>query len=392
MRHLTITTQADLIRFCDEISSATAIAFDTEFVSEDTYRPHLCLIQVAAAGRLAIIDPLVCGDLTPFWDLLVRTGHQTIVHAGREEFRFCLHDRGQRPHDWFDVQIAAGMVGYEYPASYGSLLSKLLKKTLSKGETRTDWRRRPLSARQIEYALLDVIYLEQMRDVLVHKLDQLNRMPWLVDELHAWQNQIELFESSEHWRRVSGAAGLNRRGLAIVRELWRWRDQLAAQRDSPPKRLLRDDLIVELARRQTSDVNRIRAVRGMERRNLQGHLPELADCVKRAMTMPEDECPQPPRRSRRPEFNMVGQFLTTALAAISRQAEIAPGLVGTAQDVRDLIAHKLRVENDDEPPALMQGWRAEVVGQTLDDLLEGKISVRVADPMDDQPLSFQRER
>ena len=117
-----ITTDRQLADFCRDLADIPAIAFDTEFVSEHTYRPVLCLVQVAAAGRLAVIDSLAVRDMTPFWQLLATPGHETIVHAGREEFLFCLQAVGARPHNLFDIQIAAGLVGYEYPAGYGSLM------------------------------------------------------------------------------------------------------------------------------------------------------------------------------------------------------------------------------------------------------------------------------
>src|SRR5207244_2461404 len=150
------------------IAGSGAIAFDTEFVSEDSYRPDLCLVQVAAAGKLAVIDPHAVEDLAPFWNLLAAEGHETIVHAGREEFRFCRRAIGRRPARLFDIQLAAALIGLEYPAAYGTLISRLLGQRLGKGETRTDWRKRPLTPVQLEYALQDVIYLEPLRD-LIHE-------------------------------------------------------------------------------------------------------------------------------------------------------------------------------------------------------------------------------
>src|SRR5947209_1745452 len=121
-----IATDRDFNKLCQDLAAAPQIAFDTEFVSEHTYRPQLCLVQVAAAGRLAVIDTLAVSDMTPFWHLLAQGGHETLVHAGREELLFCVQAVGRRPERLFDVQIAAGLVGFEYPAGYGSLMFKLL--------------------------------------------------------------------------------------------------------------------------------------------------------------------------------------------------------------------------------------------------------------------------
>lgn len=387
-----IDNEQQLREFCEAASEAKCLGFDTEFVSEDTYRPHLCLIQVAADDRLAIIDPLAVGDVTPFWHLLAKPGHETIVHAGREEFRFCLDAIGQRPTNWFDIQIAAGFVGLEYPAAYSTLISKLVGKNLPKGETRTDWRRRPLTEKQLEYALQDVVYLQPIRDILATRLDTLNRREWLADELESWLTQLEHAENTEQWRRVSGSAGLSARKLAIVREVWRWRDAEAASRNSPPKRILRDDLIVEIAKRQTDNVQRIRSVRGMEHRHLQRHLETIADCVRRAEELPDRECPRPVRKgdTSQPSLVLLGQFLSTALGCICRTSELAPGLVGSVQDARDLIAERLGLSSSEaQPPRLSQGWRAKVIGPEIDKLLRGELGLRVTDPMADQPLSLE---
>ncbi len=388
MPHSYITTVAELHDYCGELATAERIAFDTEFVSEDTYRPQLCLIQVAAAGRLAVIDALAVEDLNEFWETLAAPGHETVVHAGREELRFSLQAIGKRPRQLFDVQLAAGLVGLEYPAAYRTLVTRLLGEHVPKGETRTDWRRRPLSDRQIEYALQDVLHLYALRDELVARLDRLNRRGWLEEEMRAWEQRVEQADSQERWRRVSGLSGLSRRSLAIARELWRWREAEAESRDSPPRRILRDDLLVELARRQTADVKRIRAVRGLERRHLQRSLPEISQRIERAMALPEGDLPTKPQRQSRPPLVLLGQFLSAALSAICRSADLAPGIVGTSEDVRELVAHHLELGPSGETPTLGKGWRAEVVGNRIHDLLDGRCALLVHKPLAEQPLGF----
>ncbi len=383
-----ITTDEQLVRFCTEISSAAAIAFDTEFISEHTFRSDLCLIQVAVAGRLAVIDTVAVKNVQPFWDLIVADGHETIVHAGREELCFCLDATGKRPTRLFDIQIAAGLAGFDYPAGYGSLLSKLTGQQLNKGETRTDWKRRPLNKQQLEYALDDVRHLEAMRNKLFAQLTKLNRVAWMETEMLAWQGDVDTSRSRERWRRVSGIAGLSNRSLAVVRELWRWRDQEAERRDCPAKRVLRDDLIIELAKRRSADPRQIETVRGMERGDLQRSLPKLAECVEIALNLPESELPRTERRETPNQLNLLGQFLSSALTSICRSAEIAPSIVGTASDVRDLIAFRLGYDVGGTP-ALAEGWRAQVVGQLIDDLLAGRKSIRIVDPQSDEPLVFE---
>jgi len=388
-----LTEQDQLVDFCRAGANASVIAFDTEFVSEDTYRPELCLIQVAVDGRLAVIDPLTIRDVTPFWELLAAPGHETIVHAGRQEFQFCLGAMNARPSGWFDVQLAAGFVGMEYPAAYGTLIAKLLGESVSKGETRTNWRRRPLSQRQLDYAVNDVLFLEPIRSVLVERIEELQRRPWLNEELERWQQQVESAEQREPWRRMSGVSSLKRgRQLAIARELWQWRENQARTRNCPAKRVLRDDLIVELSRRQTSEVRRVRAIRGLERRHLHRHLPDIAESIRRACEMDETQFPRPNVNVKlnSPQLTLLGQFLNTALGSICRSAHLAPSLVGTVQDLRDLVAFRLGIgdRSRSEPPGLACGWRAQVVGHVIDELLDGKRAIRVRDPLSENPLSL----
>ena len=385
-----ITSDSQLKDFCSASQEASSIAFDTEFISEHTYRPQLCLLQVAVKDRLAVVDPQAVEDLSPFWQLLAGDGHESLAHAGREEFLFCFRSTGQRPHNLFDVQLAAGLVGMEYPASYGSLISQLLDKQLAKGETRTDWRRRPLSQHQLEYALQDVTYLRPLRDILHHRLEQMGRLNWMSEEMSAWQDGIEAYEQHEQWRRLSGISGLGQHALSIARELWRWRDDEAKRRDCPPRRVLRDDLIVELARRGSADPKRIRSLRGMERRDLDRHMSNIVSAIERAKSMPDKQLPTLRRRRAPRRLNLLGQFLNTALTSICRNVSIAPVLVGTVEDVRDLVAYRLELdEAPQQQPLLARGWRAEIVGSRIDQLLDGKLAIRVVDPHAEDPLIFE---
>lgn len=385
----TITTERELEQLCESLASESAIAFDTEFVSEHSFRPELCLIQVAASGRLAAIDTIAVGDTSAFWKMLTSGDHETIVHAGREEVCFCLDAVGAPPKRLFDVQLAAGLIGIEYPAGYGSLMWRVLGKTLHKRETRTDWRKRPLSAQQIDYALDDVRDLELLRDRLHERLDKLGRLAWLQAETDAWLDELRASRQRERWRRVSGSGNLSSRELAILRELWRWREEQAERRNWPVKRVLRDDLLVELAKRKSADEKQIRAVRGMERGDLQRSLPHLIEAIRRGIELPDDECPQFVRRESNSQLNMVAQFLASALNSICRSAEVAPSIVGTSQDVRDFVAYRLGESDTDELPGLARGWRAEVVGNLLNDLLSGQMSIRIRDPHSEEPLVFE---
>lgn len=390
MDYENITTDQGLSDLCARLADAKIIAFDTEFVSEDTYRPELCLLQVAADGDFYMVDCMEVRNADPFWERITQGEHRTVVHAGRQEVLFCLDAVDAPPVNLFDLQVAGGLVGLEYPAGYGSLVNRLLGQTLKKGETRTDWRRRPLSERQLKYALSDIVHLEPMYRKLTERLEELNRSEWLEDEMIAWFQQIEESYRRERWQRVSGMSGLSARSRAVVRELWRWREGEAARRNSPPKRVLRDDLIVEIAKRRSPDEKQIRAVRGMDRGDLRAALPQLAECVQKALDLDDSELPRGKHRHELPpQLNVLGQFLSSALGSICRRAHLATGIVGNPSDVRELIAYRLGYfHDDDDPPELSQGWRAEVVGHTIDDLLAGRLSIRIEDPKSAQPLSF----
>jgi ribonuclease D len=386
-----ITTDSQFRDLVGRLADQPFLAFDTEFVSEHTYRSQLCLLQVAAPGILAVVDTLAVHEIEPFWRLLTEPGRKTIVHAGREEMGFILHAIGDRPSELFDVQVAAGLVDHDYPAGYAAIVRRFLKAEASKGETRTDWRKRPLSEGQLTYAVDDVRHLEQLWNKLERKLESLGRTAWMQEEMATWQNDVEESFVRKRWRRVAGLSGLSRRELAIARELWHWRDAVAAERDMPPKRVLRDDLIVELCKRKTADERAIGAVRGMQRSDLRYIMKGLSTAIERGLDCPEDELPGGEKHRAPPsQLAMLGQFLATAVAGVCRQMQLAPALVGTSSDMRDLLAWKLGYGDPDRRPLLAAGWRTEVVGDLVDDLLAGRASLRIGDIRAPDPLVIDR--
>jgi len=389
-----ITNSDDLDQLCQRLSSADLIGIDTEFVSEDTFYPDLCLIQIATCDELAVVDTKAIEDLQPFWKMLTEGEHVTILHAGREELNFMLRAVGARPKRLFDVQIAAGFCSNEFPSAYGSVVSKFLGHKVAKGEQRTDWRKRPLTAAQINYALEDVRYLLPLYHRQVELLTESERLAWLEDEIESWQQEVHAALDRKDWRRVSGVGKLNPRSLAIVRELWNWRHEEAQRRNQPQKRLLRDDLIVELAKRKVDNPAQILGIRGMERSAVRRKADELAACVRRGLEAPTERIPRSPRQHAPSQLNLLAQFLAPALGTICRRAEIATSLVGTASDVRELIAHRMGfspefTENGSSQPVLAQGWRAGLVGNVIDDLLDGKKSIRITNAKAADPLVFE---
>lgn len=384
-----IESGTQLRDYCEDVlRTAPSIGFDTEFVAEDTFQPQICLIQVAAGGQLALIDPLRIDDLEPFWRTLA-DAPRTIVHACRVELEFSVAAIGRPPGGLVDTQIAAGLAGFAYPAAYAALMEKLLGYKPKKEETRTDWRRRPLSTRQIEYALDDVSHLHAMYDKIDAHLRRLGRTAWLWEEMEEIIRQVEHAVSGERWRRLPGTSGLDPQSLAVVRELFFWREQEARRRNQPPRRVLRDDLIVELARRKTADPGRIRAVRGMNWRGVSIYIGELAQCIERGLALPVEQRPKKAPTQRNQEMSVLGQFLFAALGSVARKAELAPNLVGGPNDIRDLLAARTDPGRAANPPKLARGWRKQFVGDLFDELLSGRRAVRVSDPDSDFPLEFE---
>ena len=386
-----ITNPESLHQLCDKIAAQKLVAFDTEFIAEDSYRPELCLIQVAIEDQIAIIDPYTCPELGRFWELLIDRETTVVVHAGREESLFCYRATKKLIPNLFDIQIAAAFLGFEYPASYGNLVNRFTGKVLDKEETRSDWRNRPLSNQQLQYAAQDVRDLPRLFKTLSQQLTKLDRLSWLAEETKRRQEELAEFESNESWFRISGIQSLSGNSLSIVRGLWNWRDLKAKERDIPPRKILRDDLLIELARRGTSDVRRMTSLRGMEHRHTKQHLPELAKAIEDSLLQPAPTWPKKQRYGKGQPAGMLTQFLSAALAYICRTKRIAPAIVATSDDLRDFVKYRLDPQSDDAPPpCLTLGWRAEIIGKELDELLAGRLGMVLDNPNSEMPIKFCR--
>ncbi len=374
------------------IAQSELVGFDTEFVAEDCYKPDLCLLQISTRDHVYIVDPKSMSDLQPLWLLLVDPQRTIVVHAGREEILFAYRATGHTFPKLFDVQLALGLLGGEFPASYGKLLQRLLGESLSKGETRTDWRKRPLSTAQLDYAALDVLHLPQLYDALKTQLIAAGREKWLTDEVARRQRNLIAAQLREGWPRIGGVQSMHGRQLSIVRELWLWRERRAEQRNMPARRVLRDDLIVELARRGTADPKKISPIRGLHFPGFQKFIPEIAEAIEAGLTGPIPPSPWSGAMKRPRPPALLQQFLTAAMSYLCRVHGIAPAIVGTSDDVGRLASYWLdptttpESDDEDEPLALLEGWRGDLVGKPLYDIFSGRKAMRVQDPQDDMPL------
>ena len=373
-----LLTDSETFReYCDSLRQEPWIAFDTEFVGEDYYRPKLCLIQVATPSGIQIIDALALENVDLFWKVLTEGDHVTLLHAGQHELRFCLNSVDQRPKNLFDIQVASGLMGMDYPASYSNLVARILKINIKKSQSRTDWRRRPLNSAQLSYAAADVEHLHPIYLKLAEKLKSRDRLHCLADEMAEMEKKCRQAESDERWKRVSGINGLNPRELAVLRSVWSWREEYAAEFDKPAKRILRDDLMVEVARLSSKSESKIKSIRQMTQPRFDRHVPAIASQVEKALNLSESELPDRIGRSRSAHYGLAGQFLHVILSSLCRKNSISPALVASVQDINDLIEFVDKPKKSKKAPKLTKGWRGEMFGNRLQQALNGGIGIRI---------------
>jgi ribonuclease D len=385
-----ITDQREFDELCSHIREAGLVAFDTEFISENTYRPKLCLIQLATRERAVAVDPFEV-DVSDWWNIMTDDQTTVVVHAGREESRFCLTFTGKRPRLLVDVQLAEGLRSSSYPLSYERLLQRVLNQSVSSTETRTDWQRRPLTDRQISYAVDDVRYVLEVWDRQKAWLQKKNRLAWAEEEFDRLLDEMEAERDGGQWMKLSGVRRLNSRQLAVVRELYRWREETAASRDQPMRRILRDDLLIDLARRQPKTEQELLNSRDMNRTNFRRNAGEIVAAIKTALDLPQNEIPPRFRNNDSgPDEPVLGKLLALALANRCAELQLSAGIVGTANDLKEWIRWYGDGSKPNKAPRLSNGWRAEVCGDLLRDVLEGKVSLRVADTNSEHPLVFER--
>ncbi len=384
-----VTSPSQLVALCDHLRASGRFAFDTEFVSEHTFEPVLCLAQVATTERLAVIDPLAVRDLDPFWDVLLDPHVEVVMHAAGEDLRITRQRAGDVPARVFDVQVVAGLVGLGHSLSLNNLIASLLHVSLSSGETRTDWRRRPLTPAQLRYAADDVRHLLTAADELKRRLERLGRTAWAEFELEEALALVRDRQEEDRWLRLPGLQQLSRRGLEAARLLWEWRADVAREQDRPLRSMMRDDLLVAIARRFPAQKRDLEALRDFHRPALTQRAGEILDVIARARAVPEDRLPEELERiDEPPGVAMITGLLSASLHQCCNQAQVAVGLTGTSSDLKELIRWYLQGQDEARPPRLLRGWRREVCGVTLLDVLAGRRSLRVFDPSAEVPVAL----
>lgn len=367
------------------INDASVVGFDTEFVGESTYEPVLCLLQVSAGDRIFVIDPLVKLDLKEFWQVLTAPEREVIALAARQEVLFCLRYAGRAPHRVFDPQIAAGLVGYGYPLSHTNMLQRVMDVRVIGGETFTDWRKRPLTPSQLRYAAEDVRYLVALRLTLLARARELDRELWVDIECARVIHRLVLGQDEERWFRISGAGRLNRRELAVLREVWGWRDTVARGQDAPPRRVLSDDLLLQIVRRKPESAHDLMQLRGTDR--LRRDADAIVAAVAKGLRTPAAELPALLSRDDPAQVQVLGQLASIVANSLAAQHQVDIALLATTSDLQDIVRWHLGLTTT--RPDVLEGWRGEILGRPLLDLLEGRSTIRVADPRSKSPLRIE---
>jgi ribonuclease D len=375
-----ITTTDALAKLTAEYAKAPFVTVDTEFMRERTYWPQLCLVQIArpensandAEEDAAIIDPLADGiDLTPLFELMANTNVVKVFHAARQDVEI-FHNLGKLiPTPMFDTQVAAMVCGYGDQVGYETLVRRIARAELDKSSRFTDWSRRPLSQKQLDYALGDVTHLRQIYLTLSERLKETGRGHWVAEEMAILTAPTTYFtEPSEAWRRVK-VRSHNPKYLAIVQALAQWRETTAQTRDVPRSRVIKDDALLEIATarpRNADDLGKLRLVQREARR------PESAQAIVAAVAQgeacPPDERPTlPPPPRRRQGSAAIADMLRVFLKARAEKLGVASKLLASSSDLEALAG-----EESPDLPAL-KGWRREVFGEDALRVMSGKLAL-----------------
>ncbi len=376
-----VTTPLALAECCERLKDCSRLALDTEFVGEDSFVPKLELIQVATETTAAVIDfPAVMagGSLDTFWTIVCDPAIQKVVHAGRQDLDLFSVHAGQIPKPFFDTQIAAAMVGFGPQVAYANLVQHVHGTKLDKAHTFTNWSARPLSRAQLAYALEDVTFLLSIHDHLHARLSQLDRLHWAHEEFARLENAVgdQRRTAQEGYQRVRGWERLKPKAAAVLRELAAWREGEAKRRNVPRGRVMRDEVLLQLARHPPRHMQELRAVRGLHGSVADHNGEILLAIIHAALALPSSAWPEV-RKEPKTESKSTGlvELLQAVMKARATEAEIAPTLLATTADLQALVDAKTNRAVLNLP--LLKGWRRMMVGNILLDVLDGKLTVTV---------------
>jgi ribonuclease D len=374
--HPLITKTDALSDLVERLSTHPFVAVDTEFMRENTYWPDLCLIQIASTEEAAAIDPKAEGlDLKPLLDLIVDNEEVLkVFHAGSQDLEIIHNLTGRMPKSLFDTQIAAMALGHGEQVGYSNLIESMLGHSLDKGARFTDWSRRPLDKRQIDYAIADVTHLAKIFPRLVDKLKKTGRGAWLDEEMERLSDPSSFaFEPEDAWKRLR-LPSRNPAVLGRLRALAGWRETEARTKNIPRGRIVKDDTLVELAAHPPKTQDDLGKVRGLStgwRSNDIG--ARLMGALKEASPLDADDLPS--REPRRPGLTkdaaLVSDLLKLLLKIRAKEAGVAPRLIARSDDLESLAAG---VRSDLN---ILSGWRFEEFGRDALALVEGRLAFAI---------------
>ncbi len=372
-----ITDTASLDAFCRRLAHTPFITVDTEFMREKTYWPILCLVQVAGPDEAWAIDALAPGlDLAPLLDLMENPNVLKVFHAARQDLEIFYKLMKKVPAPLFDTQVAAMVCGFGDSVGYQTLVEKLTKARIDKSSRFTDWSVRPLSDRQVIYAISDVTHLRDVYTKLAAQLEHSGRADWLQEEM-AILNAGETYDPDPYgtfWRIKT--RGVTPRLLAVLRELAAWRELDARKRDLPRNRILRDEALQEIAHHTPKTPAELARTRGLGERMAQGPAGEaILQAVRRGLDIPEQDCPKPRRHPELPRgLGPVIDLLKVLLKVKCETTDVAQKLIASSKDVEQIAAF-----GEQADVRAMHGWRRDLYGEDALKVRRGEVGFAIKD-------------
>lgn len=371
-----ISSTSDLQILCDRLAKGPFVTVDTEFLREQTFWPQLCLIQLAGEGAEAIVDPMAEGlDLAPFYRLMADEHVVKVFHAARQDIEIVYTKAGVVPRPVFDTQVAASVCGFGESISYVNLVKKITGADIDKSSRFTDWSRRPLSEKQLVYALGDVTHLRDIYDHLKSALDRSNRTSWLVEEMFILTNPATYDTDPEKaWQRLKLRVK-GKKSLAVLVELAAWRERLAQAQDVPRGRILRDEALYDIANQMPATPEALGQLRTLsDGFGRSQRAREIIDAVKAGLARDTKSLPKVERtEALSAEATATLELLKVLLKSSAAQHGVAPRMIADGDDL-ELLA------TSDEPDILaLHGWRRTLFGEDALRLKRGELALTLVE-------------
>lgn len=367
-----VSTTDELESVCASIAQHSYVTVDTEFLRESTFWPELCLVQLACPGQAYIVDVLADGiALDAFFELMANEGVVKVFHAARQDIEIVYHMAGLIPHPVFDTQVAAMVCGYGDSISYDQLVYRITSERIDKSSRFTDWKRRPLTERQLAYALADVTHLRDVYQSIKANLEEQGRSHWVAEEMDILTSvQTYDMPPDQAWRRLKLRVRKPRE-LAMLQMLAEWREKKARGNDVPRGRVIKDEAIYEICSHPPKAMADLGKLRGLSRGFDKGRYgAELIAVVEAALNLPKDQLPSLPPPKRTPEgTGAATEMLKVLLKLIVEKHGVAAKIVATVDDLEAIAA------DDEADVAALKGWRRELFGEAALKLKHGGLAL-----------------